>query len=332
MGADPGDVPLRLDPALHRSPETASPGGETVRNRPGEIEPEESRRARLQSRINAWIDDDSASRRVEKGLVDDCLAGSTALDHALQEHPPPASLAPSPLTTLVRRCRRRGCPLRRNRKPERLGESDRSLLERRPRPLAQALGPANTFQLQTEGNANDLAVIELSYDLEGKGLRLLRSSGSREFNLHVLNVVAPRAAWLAGHAGRWSGDSSRRHLQHLARSRARDLRARHAQARSRTMPVSADRSGDQHPEWSLRRDHRLRRVPGFSQDAHPLRGRAPSGSLRCHDKTFHHRRRSHGEPAWASGPCGSPARAVWGPSNESHRGPRSAETARSSWG
>jgi hypothetical protein len=47
--------------------------------------------------------------------------------------------------------------------------------------------------LQTEGSANDLwAVIELSYDLGGKlkGSRVLQSSGSREFNLHVLNVVA----------------------------------------------------------------------------------------------------------------------------------------------
>ncbi len=98
-----GDVPHRLDLALHGPMETASPGGKTTRNVPGEAGGEETPPSLAQARIDAWIDDDSATRRVEKGMVDDWFAGlHRALDHALQAHPPPTSVAPSSGAALVR--------------------------------------------------------------------------------------------------------------------------------------------------------------------------------------------------------------------------------------
>jgi hypothetical protein len=189
-----GDVPRQLDLTLHGPIATASPGGKTTRNLPSEVE--EVRKSVAQSRINEWIDDDSASRRVEKGQVDDWFAGlHRALDHALNQHPPPASLAPSTAIALLRQYGDSAARYGATGSPNEPGGTPGAPTSPGPDrgPLAGALGPPHTFALQTEGSASDLwAVVELSYDLEGKlrGSRLLRSSGSREFNLHVLNVVA----------------------------------------------------------------------------------------------------------------------------------------------
>jgi hypothetical protein len=137
---------------------------------------EEVRKSVAQSRINEWIDDDSASRRVEKGQVDDWFAGlHRALDHALNQHPPPASLAPSTAIALLRQYGDSAARYGATGSPNEPGGTPGA-----PTSPGPDRGPLAG------------AVVELSYDLEGKlrGSRLLRSSGSREFNLHVLNVVA----------------------------------------------------------------------------------------------------------------------------------------------
>jgi hypothetical protein len=190
-----GDVPAPLDLTLHGSLETASPGGTTVHNLPGEIEP--LRKSLAKARIDAWIAEDSATRRVDKGLVDDWFAGlHKSLDRALESHPPPLAVTTHAVAKLLDGYGSAAANYGATGNP---GEHAMTnglanlRAEDKEGALGAALGPAPVAQLQLDPRSVDVwAVVELSYDLEGAlaGSRVLDSSGNREFNLHVLKVVA----------------------------------------------------------------------------------------------------------------------------------------------
>ena len=194
VAAEPGDVPHRLDLALHGSIETASPGGETVRNRPGEAEPRGIEKSVAQSRINAWIDQDTASRRVDKGLVDGWFVGlHRSLDRALNAAPVPPgfSVQGSLLSTYAANAARYGATGNPG-EPSGQGNPSAPSFDHQGS-LGAGLGTPGTFRLQLDSTALDpWAVVELSYDLGGKlrSSKVLESSGNRQFNLHVLSVVA----------------------------------------------------------------------------------------------------------------------------------------------
>jgi outer membrane biosynthesis protein TonB len=187
-----GDVPRQLDLTLHGPIETASPGGTTTRNLPGQME--EVRKSVAQSRINQWIDDDSASRRVEKGLVDDWFAGlHRSLDRALKAAPVPAgfSVQGSLLSTYAASAAQYGATGNPGEPSGHGGPAAPSFDHQGS--LGGALGSPGTFRQQLDSSAMDpWAVVELSYDLAGKlrGSKVLESSGNRQFNLHVLRVVS----------------------------------------------------------------------------------------------------------------------------------------------
>ena len=196
-----GDVPHRLNLSLPASSDPGRrdsddiTGGETVRNVPGAVEPGAAAHSLAQSRIDAWIDDDSATRRVDKGIVDDWFARlGHSLATALNKNPPkPASLGAIVDDTLKGWQRsaeaygRTGTP----------GEPSGPGQPLSPAPDfgggSGALGQAGTFHIPTTtGGPGLFAIIELSYDFSGaiKGSRLLSSSGDKVFNKHVLKVVA----------------------------------------------------------------------------------------------------------------------------------------------
>jgi len=193
-GAESGDVPHRLDLALHGPIETASPGGKTVRNLPGESGGEDVHPSLAQARITAWIDDDTATRRVDKGLVDDWFARlHRSLDRALNKAPAPAGLAVSGslLSTYAANAAQYGATGTPG-EPSGRGNPSAPSFDHQGS-LGAALGAPGTFRLQLDSSSRDpWAVVELSYDLGGRlrGSKVLESSGNRLFNLHVLNVVA----------------------------------------------------------------------------------------------------------------------------------------------
>jgi hypothetical protein len=191
------EVPQALDLAVHAQLAFASEGGTTFRSDGGDNDPNptELHQGLGQARIQGWLSDDMAERRVESGRVDDWFAAlGKSIERALATDPPPPGTAKQVAARAVSEYQAEAEAFG--------GEVSGEAQPVGAGPTGAILAPAGRMHTP-ESVATLWAVIELDYrrDNEKPRVRILSSSGDATFNDHVKNVIARGLPGVPGLSG-----------------------------------------------------------------------------------------------------------------------------------